>query len=982
MSFSRGEIVKEQVNHHVPAAERWGGDAENLSQELRSAVSGNVCFDQKHRALYSVDASNYRQVPIGVVFPKDERDVGEILRIARAAQAPILPRGGGTSLAGQCCNIAVVLDFRRYMNLVLDINAEQKLAIVQPGTVLDDLQQACAPHGLRFGPDPATHSHCTLGGMAGNNSCGIHALRTGRTVDNTHSLKVITYAGEILDFSPESNQLFLKGQLAANAPELPYYQKLEKLRDKYADEIRSRFPDIPRRVSGYSLDELLPENGFNVARSLVGSEGTCVTILEYTGKLIHFGKNRVVGLLAFDSIEEAGDAVMTALETEPIGLEGLDNYLLESQHLKRMHTEVMSEIPDGKGWLLMEWDGESMEEARSKAERVRELFGNGVKLRNVKFFDDPEKAKKIWELRESALGATSRDPHPRVSDAWPGWEDSAVPREKVGEYLRKLKNLYDKYGYQASLYGHFGDGCIHTRINFELSSHEGIARYRSFVQEAADLVVSLGGSLSGEHGDGQSRGELLDRMFGPRLMGAFREFKAIWDPENKMNPGKVIDARPLDLNLRLGPAYNPAEPKTHFSYLRDSYKFSRAALRCVGVGKCCRAEGGTMCPSYMATRDEQHSTRGRSHLLFEMLQGEIITDGWKSEAVKEALHLCLACKGCKADCPAGVDMATYKAEFLSHYYSRRLRPRAAYSMGLIPWWSRAASLAPRAANAAAQNALVGRLLKAVGGIAQERSIPEFAEQTFRAWFNNRRPPHLAQLRGEVLLWPDTFVNFFQPHIGRATTRVLEKLGYRVLIPEKTLCCGRPLYDFGMLDLAKLTLRRVIKHLTPAIRKNQTIVGMEPSCIATFRDELPALFPKDEDAARLSSNVLTLAEFIEKEVDLDSLPRFAQPILYHAHCHHKAVLDAQDEQRVLKRMGADLNAPITGCCGMAGSFGFEAEKYDVSVRCGEKMLLPQVRNWPDKQLIVTDGFSCREQISQCTGRTAMHFAEVLDRAFSA
>ncbi|HEX6607419.1 MAG TPA: FAD-linked oxidase C-terminal domain-containing protein, partial [Chloroflexia bacterium] len=587
----------------------------------------------------------------------------------------------------------------------------------------------------------------------------------------------------------------------------------------------------------------------------------------------------------------------------------------------------------------------------------------------------PAAERQIWLVREAGLGATARVPG--APDTWPGWEDSAVPPARLGDYLRDLRRLFEQYDYDCAFYGHFGQGCVHVRIDFDLTSQPGIRKFRAFLQAAADLVLRYGGSLSGEHGDGQARGELLPKMFGPELMHAFREFKAIWDPDWMMNPGKVVEAYRVDQNLRLGVHYNPPQPITHFQYPDDGGSFARAVNRCVGVGNCRRLDGGTMCPSFMATREEAYTTRGRAHLLFEMLRGEELGDGWRDPQVREALDLCLACKGCKGDCPVHVDMATYKAEFLAHYYEGRLRPVTAYSIGLIHWWARLAARAPRLANFLTQTPGLRRVVQAAGGIAPQRRMPAFAPQTFQAWFRKR--PRRNQGRPPVILWADTFNNHFHPATAQAAVEVLEAAGFRVIVPRGALCCGRPLYDFGMLDAAKRLLAGCLDALHPALVRGVPVVGLEPSCVAVFRDEMLNLLPNDEAAKRLHDQVFMLSEFLVKKVPHYQPPRLARKAVVHGHCHHKAIMKLDDEETILRGMGLDYQILDSGCCGMAGAFGFERDHYDVSLRVGERVLLPAVRAAAPDTLIITDGFSCREQIAQTTDRRALHLAQVMQIA---
>jgi FAD/FMN-containing dehydrogenase/Fe-S oxidoreductase len=946
-------------------------DRGNLERELRDAVRGDVLFDSGARAMYSTDASNYRQVPIGVVRPRDATDVIAAVSVARRHDAPILGRGGGTSLAGQCCNHAVVLDMSRYMNRIIDLDPEARLARVQPGVILDRIRERAEEHGLTFGPDPATHDRCTIGGMIGNNSCGVHSIMSGKTDANIESLEVLTYDGVRMRVGPTSEEE-LERIVAAGGRRGEIYAKLREIRDRYGELIRQKVPQIPRNVSGYNLEQLLPENGFDVARALVGTESTCVLVLEATVKLIPSPPHRILVVAGYEDVYLAADAVPEIMELGPIGLEGIDDNLIRDMKKKNLHPDAIELLPEGAGWLLIEFGGWSFEEALEKAHRLTAKFDRKRKHKpSWRLYDEAVVAKTVWKTRESALGVTAVVPG--QAHAWEGWEDSAVRPERLGRYLRDLAELMREYGYRTNLYGHFGDGCVHTRIDFDLESAPGIRDFREFVERAAHLVVKHGGSLSGEHGDGQARGELLPIMFGEELMEAFREFKRAWDPDWKMNPGKVIDPYRLDENLRLGAGYSPWRPETVFRYPQDEGDFAKASLRCVGVGSCRREESGTMCPSYMVTREEKHSTRGRARLLFEMVEGEVITDGWDSVEVREALDLCLSCKGCRFECPTIVDMATYKAEFLHHHYKRRLRPPAAYAMGLIPYWARIASQMPGAVNALLENPLIARLAKAAGGIAPERQIPRFAPRRFRDLFEPGKRNGGSE---RVLLWPDTFNDHFRPETALAAVALLDAAGYRVDLPPDGLCCGRPFYDFGFLGLAKKNLRRILDSLRDEIRAGTLIVGIEPSCIAVFRDELVNLFPDDEDAVRLSEQVLTLAEALSRPGVQLPLKDLDVEAIVQGHCHQKAVMKMTPDLQLLERAGVHPSGEDYGCCGMAGAFGFEKEHYGVSVAVGERKLLPAVREASPETVIVADGFSCREQIEQETGRYPLHLAEIL------
>jgi FAD/FMN-containing dehydrogenase/Fe-S oxidoreductase len=954
--------------------------AEALRAEIRGGFRGDVRFDRGTRALYATDGSNYRQVPIGVVFPRDEYDVSATVALCRQFGAPLLCRGGGTSLAGQCCNVAVILDFSKYMARILEIDPARRIARVQPGVVLDTLRAAAEKHHLTFGPDPASHDRCTLGGMIGNNSCGVHSVMAGKTDDNIEALEILTYDGVRMKVGATSSAE-LQRIHEAGGRRAEIYTRLQTIAATYGDLVRQRFPKIPRRVSGYNLNYLLPENGFQVARALVGSEGTCVTILEATCRLVESPPERVLLVVAYPDIYQCADHVPEIMALKPIGLEGFDDLLVGYTRQKGINSEGLALLPEGGGWLMVEFGASTALEAESQARSLMQALERGSHPPNMHLYTGKQQVKRVWEVRESALGATSHVSGEPMS--WEGWEDAAVAPEKLGGYLRDLRIMMAAYGYKGSLYGHFGHGCVHTRINFDLQSKDGIAKFRKFMEQAADLVVSYGGSISGEHGDGQARGELLPKMFGSELVQAFREFKSAWDPEWKMNPGKLIEPYKLDENLRLGAGYSPWEPTTNFQFADDHGSLAQATLRCVGVGKCRREEGGLMCPSYRATHDEEHSTRGRAHLLWEMTQGQgrrdgIIHDGWRSEEVKQSLDLCLACKGCKTECPVGVDVATYKSEFLSHYYEGRVRPRSAYAFGNIDLWARVASHAPGLFNLTTQLPILSDVSKLIAGIPRQRAIPAFAPETFKTWFHRRQrkidaPP--------VLLWPDTFNNYFHPGTAKAAVAVLEAAGFQVIVPTANLCCGRPLYDHGMLDRAQALLLQILDELSPEIEAGVPIVGLEPSCVAVFRDELLNLFPHDERAQALSRQTFLLSEFLETNAKNFPLPRLDRKALLHGHCHHKSLMKMTAEEAVLRRLGIDFQSPAPGCCGMAGSFGFEPDKYDISIAIGELELLPAVRHAPPDWLIIADGFSCREQIAQCSPRHALHLAEVLQMALN-
>lgn len=961
-------------------------DIEGLSRELAANVEGEVRFDAGSRAIYAEDASNYRLMPLGVVLPKSIDDVVATVAACRQYGAPLVSRGAGTAMAGQTCNVAVVIDFSKYLDRIVEINANERYAIVEPGVICDDLKRATQSHELTFGPDPSTHNRCTYGGMLANNACGTHAQMAGKAVDNTEALDVLLYDGTRMNVG-WMNDEELEARIREGGRIGKIHSDIKNLRNRYARLIAEKFPTPPRRVSGYNLDQLLPnkEGRFNLARALVGTEGTCVTYLHAKVRLVYNHPQRVVLVLGYPDVYHAADHITEVLAAKPIALEGLDHILQENLITKGgPHRKYLPLLPEGKGWLIVEFGAETKEEADEQARSLMRRLSRSPRAPSMKLLEDKEEEQHLWKVRESGLGATAFVPG--KPDTWPGWEDSAVAPEKVGAYLRDLRKLFDRYGYHPALYGHFGMGCIHCRIDFRLRSAQGIERWKAFMDDATSLVVSYGGSLSGEHGDGQARAQYLVKMFGPELVQAFRDFKRIWDPDGMMNPGRIVDPDPMTSNLKLGADYAPKEPQTHFQYPEDQGRFSRATLRCVGIGKCRRLEGephdDVMCPSFMVLREEKHTTRGRAHLLWEMLQDDSPIDkGWRDENVKEALDLCLSCKGCKGDCPVNVDIATYKAEFLSHYWEGRLRPRNAYAFGLVDKWARIASIAPGFVNLFTQLPGLRELAKLAADIPRERSIPAFAPQTFKSWFRDREAGTFA---GEkVILFADTFNNFFMPHTARAAVHVLEAAGFSVEVPRQHICCGRPLYDYGMLGTAKRYLKRVLHVMKPHLDAGTPIIMLEPSCCSVFRDELNGLFPKDSYAHKMMEQTVLLSEFLMDKSHKGkwNAPKLERQAIVQGHCHHKSIMRFQKEESVFAEMGMQANHLSSGCCGMAGAFGLERDKYEVSIGAGERVLLPAVRSAPASTFILADGFSCREQIAQRTERHALHLADALHLAIT-
>ncbi|MFV5994505.1 FAD-binding and (Fe-S)-binding domain-containing protein [Streptomyces sp. NPDC056231] len=922
-------------------------DRTALARALGSAVRGEVEFGTTARALTTMDASNYRRVPLGVVAPRDADDVAAALAVCRAHAVPVVPRGGGTSIAGQATGTGVVLDFTRHLGKIVELDAASRTAVVQPGVVLDDLRAAAAPHGLTFGPDPSTHSRCTLGGMIGNNACGSHSVAWGTTADNVHALTVARYGGDTLRLD--------RGRWDG-AP-----AGLRELVGSHLALLRTGFPELPRRISGYALDALLPERGPDLARAFCGSEGTLGVVTEATVRLVEAPGSRALAVLGYADESAAAEAAPGLLPYRPLTVEGMAADLVREP----------AGLPRGGAWLFVETGGDTPAEARAHAERIV----RAADAVDAAVVTDPAGQRVLWRIREDASGTATRMPD--GSEAWPGWEDCAVPPARLGPYLRDFRALLTAHGLRGTPYGHFGDGCIHVRIDFDLLSGDGVARFRRFSEELAALVVAHGGSLSGEHGDGQARAELLPRMYGDELVALFGRFKDLWDPDGGMNPGILARPARLDENIRFDVL--PKRPvDVTFGYPHDGGDFTAAVRRCVGVAKCRTAQpagADVMCPSFRATGEEAHSTRGRARLLHEMLAGEVITDGWRSEEVRDALDLCLSCKGCRSDCPVGVDMATYKAEFLHHHYRGRLRPAAHYVMGRLPQWLRLVAPVAPVLNALARISPFAALAKRLAGITAERTIPVLAGETFTRWARKRRGRGTVILSSDqvVAVWPDTFTNHLSPEVGKAAVRVLEAAGRTALYPERSVCCGLTYVSTGQLDKARTVMRRTLDRM--GFFLGDPLVVLEPSCAATLRTDLPELLPDDPRAAELAGSVRTLAQYLEEYAPDWRPPRLDRRVAGQTHCHQHAVLGDAAERRLRERAG--LAGELSGgCCGLAGNFGFERGHWDVSVACAEEQLLPSVRGAEPGTDILADGFSCRTQLAQLAGVRARHLAELL------
>jgi FAD/FMN-containing dehydrogenase/Fe-S oxidoreductase len=921
-----------------------------LAAELRRAGIAEVDASSRRRAEYSSDASNYRVVPSAVVFPRQVEDVALALQVARDTGTPFTARGAGTSCAGNAVGAGIVLDFSRHLNQVIAIDAESRTATVQPGVVLADLQRAAASSGLRFGPDPSTQSRCTLGGMIGNNACGAHALAYGKTADNVEELSLLLAGGQSITATTLERLID------------PVGAALSRLVADNLATIRTEFGRFSRQGSGYSLEHLLPERGANLARFMAGTEGTLAVITEAKLRLVQAAPFTALAVLGYPDMAVAAEAVPALLPLKPLALEGMDSRLVQVLRERRGPGAVPA-LPDGGGWLFVETGGQTQAEAIAAA---REFVRQAAPLDSTVVAG--EDARRLWRIREDGAGLGSRTPD--NAPAWPGWEDAAVPPEHLGKYLRDFTALLAQHHLDGLIYGHLGDGCVHVRLDFPLA--EKPWAFRPFLLEAAALAASYGGSMSGEHGDGRARSELLPAMYSPDAIRLFASVKAIFDPADLLNPGVLVDPDPVDANLRL-PAATEVKGSLGFSYPHDRGSFSTAVHRCVGVGKCradTTAAGGVMCPSYLATKDETHSTRGRARVLQELANGSVVSGGWSSPEVSQALDLCLSCKGCGSDCPAGVDMATYKAEVLYQRYRRKLRPASHYLLGWLPRWTRLATRAPRLANAAVKPKPLAAMVKRIGGIDRRRPLPQFASTSFRRWFDQ----HPVAPGEQVMLWMDTFTNGFSPEVGIAAVEVLEAAGFSVSIADKQVCCGLTWISTGQLDGARTQLRRSLDALQTALDKGIPIVGLEPSCTAVFRSDAVELLPDDPRAALAKSAVRTLAELLSERgwqpPDLSAVSVLAQP-----HCHQHAVMGFGADRQLLEGAGASVET-VGGCCGLAGNFGVERGHYDVSVAVAETALLPAVRKAGQDSIVLADGFSCRTQLDQLADRPGSHLAQLL------
>lgn len=947
------------------------GAAARLERALKERVKGEVRFDAKSRLLYSTDASIYQILPVGVVVPRDAEDVQAAARIAAAEGVPLLPRGGGTGLAGQTVAAAVVLDFSKYMHRILEIDPDARRARVEPGVRLDRLNRAAARHGLQFGPDPATIRQCALGGMIGNNACGARSVVYGKTVDHVHTLDCVLADGGCAHFGPVRRDEIdalggVEGQLA---------REVRRLLEPHRHSILERYPRVPRRVSGYNFDALLCGDDFNLAKLIVGSEGTLATVVQAELGLVPLPPARGLVLLAFRDRYASMDAVPHILpEANLSALEVVDDRILRNARELHEFRDSVALVPDDtRGLLIVELTGETPDDVRGRvddfARRARAFPGEP----HVGVYLDPLAQERAWAVRRAGLGLLYRT----VGDVkpLPFVEDTGVPPERLGEYTRRFDAIVQKHGTTTGFFGHAGQGCLHIRVDLNIKRGEDVVRMRAIAREIAELVVEFGGSLSGEHGDGLARSEFLPLMFGPEVMQLHREVKRLFDPERRMNPGKIVDPPPMSENLRFGEAYAASTPPTFFDYSADG-GWDRAVEKCNGMAVCRKLDAGTMCPSYMVLLEEEHATRGRANLLREAMRGRL--PGMQSTEVLAALDLCLECKACKTECPVGVDMARYKSEFLAqHYRATGRTPAAAQFFGRIHDFARLGSLAPGLSNLGGK--LLAPFLKRASHVDPRRALPELAAQPFRRWFEARRPQPPADGRPTVVLLDDTFHNFFQPEPLQAAVRVLERAGFRVELPRRQVCCGRAMISKGLLREVGRYHRELIDTLVPQLEAGALLVGLEPSCILTFRDELPDL-ARDPRTALLAENSLTLEEFLLRQPGYRP-GRLARRALVHGHCHQKALVGMGPTTELLQRVeGLEFTVLDSGCCGMAGSFGYEVGHYEVSRAAGERVLFPAVRAAAADALVVAPGFSCRTQIKDfCDGRRALHTAELLAMA---
>ena len=953
-------------------------DTEALLAELSRHVEGEVRFDKMSRMLYSTDASIYQIEPVGVVIPRHADDVVATVETAVRFGVPVLPRGGGTSLAGQTVGRAIVIDFSKYMRRVVEVNPEEHWVRTQPGIILDELNQQMRPHGLMFAPDPSTSNRGNVGGAIGNNSCGSHSVMWGKTIDHVHELNVVLSNGETARFGPLSGDQ-LESKLRGDGLESSLFAELISIGEAHRDEVRARYPRIQRRVSGYNLDELTGEGPLDMARFVVGSEGTLLSVTEAKLRLVPRLKHTALAILHFSELIESMEATVVALESEPSAVELIGSMILRQAKGNLEYARMMDWVQgDPEAVIAVEVAGDSEAELADRLDALEERIRRAGLGYAVTRLSAPADQARVWAVRKAGLGLMMNvqgDAKPL-----PFVEDTAVAPEKLPEFVRRFDRIVRGHGTTAGYYGHASVGCLHIRPLVDLKVQVGVDRMVAIAEEVSDLVLEYGGAMSGEHGDGLVRSVWIKKMFGPRIYDAFREVKKAFDPQGIMNPGKIVDSPPMTENLRISPAYRTLELGTGHAFAQES-GFAGAIEMCNGQGACRKVTGGTMCPSYMVTRDEEHSTRGRANALRSAISGALPLEELDGRRLYEVLELCVECKACKAECPSNVDMTRIKYEFLDRFHKANGLPLRNRFFADIARLSRLACFFAPLSNWAVSTGLVGEVLESFVQIDRRRSLPRFASQTFPQWWRARggSPPSAARV-GQVVLFADTFTSYNHPNLGRAATLLLESLGYQVIVPDWS-CCGRPMLSSGMLDRAKLHARRNVELAYPYVERGARVVGIEPSCVLALGDDYVDLLGGDPRAKAVAESTMLVEEFVIYARSNGGLPlEFKdqpQKLLFHGHCHQKALVRTAPALEVLGSIpGCEVEEIDAGCCGMAGSFGYHKEHYDTSMQMGEERLFPAIRSRGGDFEVVSEGVSCRQQILDGTGRKARHLVEVL------
>ena len=952
-------------------------DTKTLVDDLERQVAGEVRFDKMSRLLYSTDASIYQIEPIGVVIPRTAEDVIAVIETAHRHNVPVLPRGGGTSLAGQTVGHAIVIDFSKYMRSVIEVNVEEGWVRTQPGVILDELNHYLEPYGMMFAPDPSTSNRGNVGGALGNNSCGAHSIVWGKTVDNVRDMDVVLSNGDTARFGPLDGE-HLEAKMRGDGLEGEIYRSLFAIGEANRDEILKRYPKIQRRVSGYNLDEFVGGSDFNMARFVVGSEGTLVAITEAKLRIVPRPRMKALAVLHFSELQESMEATVAILELDPAAVELIGSMIIRQARTNLEYSRMMDFVEgDPDALLAVELVGESESELRARLDDLEERMkrlGLGYAVRRL---TTPEDQAKLWAVRKAGLGLMMNVPG--EAKPLPFVEDTAVAPEMLPEFVRRFDQIVRDHGTTAGYYGHASVGCLHIRPLINLKLQEDVDRMASIAAQISDLALEFGGAMSGEHGDGLVRSVWNEKMFGSQLYNAFRDVKHAFDPRGIMNPGKIVDSPPMTENLRTSPAYRTRAVETGFAFSEEG-GFAAAIEMCNGQGACRKVLGGTMCPSYMVTRDEEHSTRGRASALRAAMSGGLPPDSLTSKRLYDVLDLCLECKGCKAECPSNVDMAKLKYEFLDKYHKANGFPLRNLVFGNIATLSRWGSFFAPLSNWALRSGAFKGLLEAHAGIEHRRTMPPFASQTFRQWFRARGgSPAFPGIRGQVVLFPDTFANYNHPSIGMAATKILERLGYQVVLPQAK-CCGRPMLSKGMMDKAQSNAWFNVESIYPYVERGAKLVGLEPSCILSFRDDYVDLLGGDARAKAISDSTMLIEEFVlyaqEEGASLE-LHNPPQRLLFHGHCHQKALVGTRPAMQVLRSIqGCEAVEIESGCCGMAGSFGFEKEHYDISLKIGEQVLFPAILSQEGEFVVVSEGVSCRQQIEHGTGKQAKHLVEVL------